>query len=469
MCNLAIWNLERRGDGLFWDGRNLAELARNHGTPLYVVNTALLMQSHKELMGAFQAEGLAARLFFSYKTNPVPNVLESLAELGCGAEIMSEFEFWLAGRLGVRGCDTVVNGSVKSRELLSLAVQRDVAVINVESTDEIRLLQAMASDLDRSVNIGLRINPCLAKSRFDFTLTTGSRKSHIGFAPESSDWKTALQLLRDSPRLRLRGLHFHIGTGVRSARPYQLALRNTLTMWSELLEKGFQPEILDIGGGFSTPTLKEFNLLEAICLFGFGRPPHHPAGQAQNTLIKEVARVCSTALRNFAREHGTGMPIIYVEPGRALVASSQLLLLKVVLIKRRTRGVDVAVCDAGAMSLSPQLLSEQHAVLVANRPAGKRTARYDLMGNLPAPLDWIALHQELPILEQGDILAVMDAGAYFTSLGNNFAGPRPAIVMIDKGVPKLARRREAFEDMVSRDVSMQSAEGATGRQSNVSA
>ena len=147
------------------------------------------------------------------------------------------------------------------------------------------------------------------------------------------------------------------------------------------------------------------------------------------------------------------MPAIYVEPGRALVASSQLLLMKVVLLKKRTNRTEVAVCDAGAMSLSPLLLGERHAVLIANKSEGGRTARYDLVGNLPAPLDLVAMKQDLPVLEAGDIIAVMDAGAYFTALGNNFAGPRPAIVMIEKGMPRLARRRETFEDVVSRDVS----------------
>lgn len=460
------WNLERRGGGLFWDGCDLTELAQLHATPLYVINTALLRRSYEDLRGAFQAVGLSTRLFFSYKTNPVPDVLTSLAALGCGAETISEFELWLAEKIGVQGRDTVVNGSVKSHTMLRMAAQRDVAAIHVESTDEIRLLRVIASDLSRPLNIGLRINPCLAKSRFDFTLAAGSRTSHIGFAPASSDWKNALELLRDSPGLRLRGLHFHVGTGVRSARPYQLAMRTALSMWSELLERGFRPEVLDIGGGFSTPTLREFNLLEAACLFGFGRPPRQAAGQARNSLVGEVARVCSAALREFTRAHGIDMPTVYVEPGRALVSSSQLLLLRVVMIKKRVSGADVAVCDAGAMSLSPQLLSEPHAILVANKPAGGRTAKYDLMGNLPAPLDWIGLRQELPILEPGDILAVMDVGAYFTSLGNNFAGPRPAIAIIDKGVPRLARRREAFEDMVSRDVSLQSTGTVEGRQSN---
>jgi diaminopimelate decarboxylase len=463
MRDITIWDLERRGNDLCWDGCSLRELARQYGTPLYVVNAALLEESYKALLGAFQTEGLEAKVFFSFKTNPVPEILRCLAALGCGAEIISEFEFWLASRMEIAGSNIVVNGSAKSEGLLRGAVKREVTAINLESLDEIRSLQKIAADLNRPVNVGLRINPCLEISRFDFTLTTGSRKSHIGFAPQSKDWQEALRILHDESRLRLRGLHFHIGTGVRAARPYRLALETALKMWSELLGAGFAPSILDIGGGFSTPTLKEFSLLDAIRFFGWGRPPHPPAGRAQGVLLKEVARACSATLRGFVREHRIAMPEIYVEPGRALVSSSHALLLGVVAVRTRTRGVEVAICDAGAMSLSPQLLSEHHAVLVANKAGGGPTSRYDLVGNLPAPLDLIGLRQELPVLEAGDVLAVMDVGAYFTSLGNNFAGPRPALVVIEKGVPKLARRRESFEEMVSRDVSMSSTAETPGR------
>ncbi len=454
MANIGLWNLERHGEDLFWDGCNLVELAREYGTPLYVVNAALIEQSYNTLLGAFRGEGLDTRLFFSYKTNPVPDVLRSIIALGCGAEIISEFEFWLATKLGVRGCDIVVNGSVKSAALLREAVLHDVAAINVESVDEIRLVREIAVELGRSVNVGLRINPCLAKSPLDFTLFTGSRASHIGFTPRSSGWKEALRNLRDDSLLKLKGLHFHIGSGVRASRPYEAALHTALKMWTELHEEGFRPTLLDIGGGFSTPTLKEFNLLEAIRFFGWGRPPKHPGEQSRDKLLKEIARACSTILHRFVREHGIAMPTIYVEPGRALVASSQLLLLKVVAMRRRKNGTHVAVCDAGALSLSPLMLSEHHCVFVSNKAEGGRTAKYDLVGNLPAPLDLVTLRRTLPVLEAGDIIAVLDAGAYFTSLGNNFAGPRPAIVMIEKHAARLARRREAFEDMVSRDASM---------------
>ncbi len=462
----AMWNLERRGGTLFWDGCNLSDLARNHGTPLYVVNTSLLERNHRDLLGAFQAEGLAARIFFSYKTNPVPAVLACLTSLGCGAEVISEFEYWLATRLGIPGRDVIVNGTDKSDELLRLAVRDGAGIINVESTDEILRLGKIAADLGSDVNVGLRFNPCLPASRLDFSLAAGSRRSHIGFIPRGSDWHAALEILGGDRRLRLRGLHFHIGSGVRSVRPYRKALRIALQLHADLVGKGFRPEVLDIGGGFGTSTLREFNLLEAVRLFGWGRPPRQSGAGVQASLLQEVAGACSSALREWTRSYRIDAPAIHVEPGRALVSSAQLLLLRVVSLKRRKRGPDAAVCDAGAMSLSPQLLSECHTVFVANKGPGTPTARYDLIGNLPAPLDWIGLNQQLPLLEAGDILAVMDTGAYFSSLGNNFAGPRPAILVLEKGAPRRARRREWFEDMVERDFCLASGQAAPGRLRN---
>lgn len=454
MRDPGVWNLTRHGQSLCWDGCDLSELAGKFGTPLYVINTALLEQAHRLVAGAFRAEGLDARIFFSYKTNPVPDVLRSLTALGCGAEVISEFELWLAGKLGVGGPGIVVNGSVKSEGLLRRAVEGGAAVINVESADEIRRLQRITDAFDGTVNVGLRINPCLAKSRFDFTLTAGSRRSHIGFTAPGREWESALELLHADRRLRLAGLHFHIGSGVRSARPYMEALDATLVLWAETLGRGFEPAILDIGGGFGTPTLREYNLLEAIRFVGWGKQPPAAARIGRSTLLDEVAHGCAVKLQRFAREHDVRVPTIFVEPGRALVSASQLLLLRVTDIRNRRRGSDVAVCDAGALSISPLMLSERHAVLVAGKGDTGAAARYDIVGNMPAPLDWIALGQELPFLAAGDVIAVMDTGAYFTSLGNNFAGPRPAIVMIERGKPRLVRRREDFNDLVSRDLSM---------------
>ncbi len=450
--DIAFWNLERQGMGLAWDGCSLVEVAGRYGTPLYVVSFNLLKRCHGAIRGAFLTEGLEPRLFFSYKTNPVPAVVRRVADLGCGAEIISEFEFWLARNLGIRGSDIVVNGSAKTPELLRLAVLGDVALINVESPGELRALEETATRLEKPVRVGLRINPCLSGRPFDFTIASGTRSSHAGFRYGEPEWAAALKTLRNHPFLRLRGLHFHIGSGIRRVRPYRDALKRALTMWSDLLAAGFQPEVLDLGGGFGSPAVKEFSLFEAARYIGFGRPPATAHPGHDDRLFADLARMCSTTLLEYSQRRRIDLPAIYLEPGRALVASSQMLLLKITALRKRPGHPVAAICDAGALSLSPLLLSEHHFVLPVNKPLDGPAAKYDLLGNLPAPLDFVALRRHLPLLEPGDLVAVMDVGAYFTALANNFGGPRPAIVVIENGTSRLARERESFEGMISRDI-----------------
>jgi diaminopimelate decarboxylase len=449
--DLTIWNLQRKSGRLHWNGCSLTELALHYGTPLFVVNTSQLEQSYREMLKAFQDEGLDAEIFFSFKTNPVPDVLKSLIQLGAGAEVISEFELWLAIKLGVEGNRIIANGSVKSRSLLRQAVEADAGLINVETPVELRSLQEIAAQLGMKANVGLRINPALKKRRFDFTTSTASSSCHIGFLPGSNELSKALKILREEPNLRFRGIHFHIGSGIRTAKPYEEALTSVFKVLEDMVHEGFNIEAFDIGGGFNIPTLKELNLWEAVRLFGLNKPPKSPVG-TQNNLLREIARLCSRKLHDFAVRQDILLPKVYLEPGRALSASAQLLLLTVGAVRERGKDPAFALCDGGAMSISPLLLSEYHNILVANKTSNKQVRKYNIMGNLPTPLDVVSLQRELPPLSAGDVLAVMDVGAYFTSLGNNFAGPRPAIVMIENGTATLIRRRETFEDLASRDM-----------------
>lgn len=452
MSGMERWNLGRLGKDLYWDGRNLVKLAARYGTPLFVVSRKRLERSCAEMKAAFHAEGLEADIFFSFKTNPLPRALQVLIECGVGAEVISEFEMWLAGKLGLGGDRILVNGTLKPKALLSRAVECGARLINVETIAELRSLMDVAEKLGKKANIGLRINPGLRKRRLQFTTTTGSSSSPIGFRRSSEEWSGALKFLRAHQDLfAFRGLHFHIGTGISSAAPYQEALANSLGFMDSLLENGFCPEILDIGGGFNISTLKEINAWEAVRLFLWNRPQEPPATKNRPNLLREVARACAGQLQEYAQSRGIPLPKIFVEPGRALSGPSQVLLLTVNSVRQRNKGPNSVFCDGGAMSLSQLLISEYHEIFVANKPDQRQLAKYNIFGNLPTPLDLVSFQRRLPSLSPGDILAVMDTGAYFTSLGNNFAGPRPAVVMLENGAPLLIRRRETFEDLIARD------------------
>ena len=451
MSDLKKWELERRGNDLSWDGCRLPDLAREFGTPLFVVNRGILEESVRAINEAFEPAGLRARVFFSYKTNPVPEVLRVMAGAGVGAEVISELEFRLARRLELGGEKIIVNGGAKSEVLLRPAVEHGAQMITVQRLADLRALERVGQDLGKQVNVGLRINPGLRPRVFSFTVSTGTSKSPIGFVLGSEEWHQALRTVAGNPAFRFRGLHFHIGSGIRTATPYREALRNALPFLEDARRQGLIPEVVDIGGGFNISTLKEVGLWEAVRLFAWNKPQRPPQFKPPTLLLKEVAQACSKILGGYCREKRLPRPEIFVEPGRALSASSQLLLLGVKSVVEQKRGRLAAICDGGAMSLSHLLLSEYHTIFAANKADGQSGRRYNLYGSLPTPLDFVAAERRLPPLAPGDILAVMDTGAYFTSLSNNFAGPRPAVVMVENGRRRLIRRRETFEDIFSRD------------------
>lgn len=435
---------------LTWDGCSLEDLARKYGTPLFVASERSLLRSVRTLGDAFTSRGVEAEFFFSFKTNPLPRLLGILGRAGVGAEVISEFEFWLARRVGIEGERIVVNGTVKTGALLAAAVAENAALINVESVSQIQSLRDTVRRLGRRANVGLRVNPRLKSGKFDFTLSTGNASSPIGFVFGSREWEDVIALFGEEPLLRLRGVHFHLGSGIRRAAPYRSALKKIAVVWSDLNRRGFAPEILDIGGGFSTSTLKELNLWEAVRLLAWNLPQRRPSPGKE--VVVEIAGECAGMLAGLTRVSGGAVPRLFVEPGRALSGPAQALLLQVTDLVDHRGGEVTAVCDGGAMNLSLMLLTEYHDIVPVREPVGGGRHRYNIVGSLPTPLDMVSRGRELPPLRRGDFIAVLETGAYFTSLGNTFAGSRPAVVLIGGEGPQVIRRRESFDDLVARDV-----------------
>lgn len=449
--DLQSWNLEGRGRQLAWEGCSLAELARTYGTPLFVLNKNRLEDCYRNFQECFNSAGLRPRVFFSVKTNPVPDFLRQLASLGSGLEIVSDYELWLANKLAVSGDRIIVNGTWKSDKLLTEAVESDVALINIDSGTELRRLQNLAAKAGKKVNVGLRLNPGLKVSRFDFTASTGSTSSHIGLVYGSREWNDVLEILHENSNLQMRGLHFHIGSGIETLKPFDDALAAVLEVWKNVKALGFNPAVLDVGGGFGLSSAKILSVWDLVRLFGWGRTSRRSEGMRPDwDFLRELSNVYAKRLQGFSQRNGLEIPEIYVEPGRALAGPTMLLLLAVNRVLERGNGKHIAVCDAGAMSISPLLLCEYHKIVGLGEGKAHRR-KYDLVGSLPTPLDIVGRGRVLPLLSDGDFVAIMDVGAYFLSQGNTFAGQRPAIVMVNNSKATLIRRRETYYDLVSRD------------------
>lgn len=437
----ARWHLTRRDGALWMEGHALPALTERFGSPLHVASAPALRKNAREVHRAFA--DYPTRAHFSYKTNLVAVVLRVLHEEGIGAEVVDGYELWLAQKLGVRGDDIVFNGPNKSDAELEAAAEADVGLLVLDGLDEIARANAAGDRAGRTLRVGLRLCPDIVPRGMNTSSMTGSRKNQFGIDP--AELPEALRRLRASPRLRFRGMHAHIGSGIHDLRSFRRAVNTLLDAQLAAARVGFEPDLLDIGGGLGARHSREFTTFEMLWYLGTGRLPAAPAA-APPDLMRRYATTVIEALDAGVRERGIPRPTLVLEPGRALTSDAQVLLLTVGAVRDRAGIGSFALTDGGAMTVSMMFLSEHHTVMLANRDAPARGV-VSVFGRLPSPMDVVYKNLPLPPLRPGDVLAVMDAGAYFTSTATNFGGPRAAVVMVDGEQVTVARRRETWDDL----------------------
>lgn len=436
----SLWGLDiNRRDHLVFGRHDLVELAKSYGTPLHVVDEGRLRGNYHRFLNAFRNAYSKVMVFYSYKTNCVPGVLRVLHEEGCGAEVVSPYELWLASRLGVESSRVVYNGVNKSLDDLGTAIQNDVGIINVDSVSEIHRLMKAVEQLGREVNVGIRIYPGVGW------------KAQFGLQPGRDKILAISAELSTSGLLDLCCLHVHIGTGLRNTRDYKKAIEVVSSLIKELKDKlDIDIEYLDLGGGFGVPTVKTLTVGEVARYKVFNIPPREPRVEDCPS-VEVFGRVIGDFLRRCCSRYGVREPVLLLEPGRALTSNAQILLVTVGEIKRRNDGTKFAITDGGMQNIAFPLSYEYHKCFLASRASAKPRERYFITGPLCSPEDLLYRNWELPELEEGNILAIMDAGAYFTSFSNTFSYSRPAVVMVSDGCHRLVRERESFEHMIALD------------------
>ncbi len=453
----AQWGLERRHGHLHLDGQNLVELADRYGTPLHVVSARALQRRVGELRQSLAAYPGDVRICYSYKTNRVAGVLRVLHRAGCGAEVVDDLELRLAERLGVPAEQIVLNGPNKRVAELEYAVQKGVGLIVVDGFAEIEQLAAIAAATSQPVSVALRICPDVKPRGMNLSSMTGSRRNQFGFDLRAGEASRAVRAVLKHPQLRLRGTMAHIGSGIRDLRSIRRSVDRLLDLQLEAREAGAEADLLDVGGGLGTRMSREFTTFELLTYLALGHLPRFPH-PAPVDLITRYGSMLTQAVTAGCWRRGLRLPTLVLEPGRTLVSDAQLLLLRVGAVRIRPGIGRFALTDGGAMTVSMMFLSEHHALLLANREAPVR-GRTQVVGRLPSPMDIVYRGAPLPHLEAGDLLAVMDAGAYFTATETTFGGPRPAVILIDEAGPRCVRRRETFEDRVMLEEDLNSPEG----------
>lgn len=402
-----------RQDRLFAENISLADIAQRFGTPCYVYSRAALTDGFRQFQAAL--DGRDHLICYAVKANSSLAILNLFARMGAGFDIVSGGELQRVLAAGGKPGKVVFSGVGKSVAEMSLALEAGILCFNVESEAELIRLNEVAGNSGHTAPISLRVNPDVDPKTHPY-ISTGLKQSKFGVA-----YADALALYRKAaamPHLRVVGLDCHIGSQLTEVSPFIAAAEKVLALADALEREGITLEHLDLGGGLG------------ICY----RDETPPA-------IADYASALLGAMR--ARKEK-----LLVEPGRALVGNAGVLLTRVEYLKPGAEK-HFAIVDAAMNDLMrPALYDAYHEIREAER-RGVPGRRYEVVGPVCESGDFLGHDRDLSI-EQGDVLAIMSAGAYGMSMSSNYnTRPRAAEVLVDGDSVKVIRERERVEQLFS--------------------
>jgi diaminopimelate decarboxylase len=399
----------------------LPRLAEKFGTPLYVYSTETVSQRYQAFDRAFRE--IPHTICYSVKANSNLSILRLLARKGCGFDVVSGGELERVLTADRRAAKKVVfSGVGKTREELTAALKAGILLFNVESESELWTLAECAGRLRATAPIALRVNPDVAAETHPY-ISTGLHKHKFGVP--IGDARALYGKASGVRYLRVRGVSVHIGSQITDAGPFGDAMSRVSELVRELRGDGHKINFVDAGGGL-------------------GISYEQPNGGAFLDQVAEYASALFTPLRELDIH-------LLLEPGRSIVGPAGVLLTSVVY-KKSNNGKKFLIVDAAMNDLiRPALYGAFHEIVpvTLHTDALAKSETADIVGPVCETGDFFARDRSLPLAEEGDLLAILDAGAYGMVLASNYnTRPRPAEVLVSGKSVKLVRRKEKISDLL---------------------
>lgn len=422
---------------LFCDGVSLETLAKQYGTPLYVYSASQIIERLSLFQQAFvRREHLVC---YAVKANSALAILKLLADHGAGFDIVSggELERVIAAASKAVG-RVVFSGVGKTVEEIDRALSVGILEFNVESEAELQLLAQRARKLKTKARFALRVNPDVFAETHPY-ISTGLREHKFGI-----DIRRAAEIYRAAAKnrwLEPHGISVHIGSQIRSAAPFGAAMERVSNLAARLRRDGIVLKSVDAGGGLgidyhSTPAMKTHRRGAR----GNGADGSDPAAK-----VAEYATAIEKALANFEGK-------LMIEPGRFIVAQAGALLTRVLNVKKNGKKTFVITDAAMNDLIRPALYQAFHEIVPVRQRMGRARA-VDVVGPVCETGDFFARDRELRPVEAGDLLALLDAGAYgMTQTSNYNSRFRPAEVLVEGKRHRLIRRREELKDLLATEI-----------------
>ncbi|MDP2829625.1 MAG: diaminopimelate decarboxylase [Sulfuricellaceae bacterium] len=393
----------------------LSQIAEKFGTPCYVYSRAALTQSFHALDTAF---GLREHLIcYAVKANPSLGILNLFSRLGAGFDIVSGGELQRVLAAGGKPGKVVFSGVGKSAPEMRMALEAGILCFNVESESELLRLNQVANEMGKRAPISLRVNPDVDPKTHPY-ISTGLKGNKFGVA--YADALRLYQLASELPAISVQGIDCHIGSQITETSPFADALDKVLELVDKLEQAGIKLHHLDLGGGLGIRYKDE-------------TPPSE--SEYVQTLLSKLA----------GRSHK-----IIIEPGRSLVGNAGLLLTRVEYLKHGQEK-NFAIVDAAMNDLARPALYDAYHDIQAVRPGDTAACRYEVVGPVCESGDFLGHDRDLAVAE-GDLLAILSAGAYGMSMSSNYnTRPRAAEVMVDGDEIHLIRAREKIAELFTNE------------------
>ena len=402
-----------KNNQLMAENMPVKQLAEQFGTPLYVYSQATLERHWHAFNNAFGEH--PHLVCFAVKSNPNIAILNVMAKLGSGFDIVSQGELERVLAAGGDASKVVFSGVAKSRQEIARALEVNIRCFNVESEAELLRINQIAGEMGKIAPISLRVNPDVDAHTHPY-ISTGLKENKFGVSVEQA--REVYKVAATLPNIKIVGMDCHIGSQLTELQPFLDAVDRLIVLMEQLKQDGIHLKHLDLGGGLGVTYTDE--------------TPPHPT---------EYAKALWEKLRAFSELE------IIVEPGRAITANAGILVTKVEYLKSN-ESRNFAIVDAGMNDMiRPALYQAYMNILEIDRTLAREEKIYDVVGPICETSDFLGKQRKLAIAE-GDYLAQRSAGAYGASMSSNYnSRPRTAEVMVDGDKAYLIRRREALNEL----------------------
>ncbi|GAX04719.1 diaminopimelate decarboxylase [Secundilactobacillus pentosiphilus] len=412
-------------------GVDADELATKYQTPLAVYDVSKIRDQIRRFKSVFEANGVDYAVSYASKAFATVAMFQVIDQEQGHIDVVSGGELYTAIQADFPMARVSFHGNNKSRAELEMAVRNHVGVIVLDNFHEIELLDEVLKEQDASSAVMLRITPGISAHTHEY-ISTGQEDSKFGFDLKTGQADKALQEVLANDRMNMLGIHAHIGSQIFELNGFQMAAQKLVEIaanWHNQYQ--YQPEVINVGGGFGIRYTKD----------------DHPL--APEDFVDAIVKT----IKQSATDQGLDMPAVWIEPGRSIAGPAGYNLYTVGSRKDVPGLTSYLTVDGGmGDNIRPALYQAEYEAVLVDQPTALPTETVHIAGKYCESGDILIDQQPLPASKPGDVLAILDTGAYGYSMASNYnRNPRPAVVFVEDGKSTLVVKRETYADLTRLD------------------